>query len=872
MSKRLIVVAGLSALLLLGCSGSDKVLSEQEYLEQAKSSLDNGKYNEAIIQLKNAVKVNPNSAEGRYLLGELYVNVGSGADAEKELKRAGELGVAGDAIVLLMGDALLQQGKSDEVIKNYPVNDSDPLQLKLNNSIVLAEAYLQKSDFVAAKEWFTKAQELSAENERAALGLASLAIMNREFAHAQLIIDSVVNGAGKKSQRAWLTLADLKRAENSPEEVIAAYKQAAALSTSKHDYFYHVAMRGLVAEYLQQNSPEKAETELNTLKKSFYKEQFPDSLELNQLRATLAYEQKKYDLAADLAGKVLKVDENHLGATLLMGAISSIQGQSEQAEVYLSKFLSQVPNNIMARKLLAFVQMNRGHPAAAVDTLTPAVKGAAPDSEILALIAGASLRAGDANRSAEYYRQAIEKNTDNSDLRLGLAQSYVGMGEVDKALTELNRVKGESGKYFPAELAIAEIRIKEKNYPAALESLKSLEKSDVSNPMPVSLQGTVYSLIGDGNRAKAEFQRALKINPGYGPAARSLAMFELRAGNVVAARQLYETVIKASPKEYVTLYDYAQTEMAAGQYKHADELLRKAQGLDKDKIKSAVLLARLNLKQGNPSGALSELRVANDLTTTDSRHPAILAEMGNAQMMLKDYVNARDSYKKLSGYEPSSALAYYLLYTANIAMGEIKQANAALSASLQRDDKYIPSLIAVVGMALSDNALPAAREKLKKLEALTPNSGAVVLLKSDLAMREKNYPQAVALYGELYKVKPSAELAQKLGQAYWASGNKKAALSVLIDATNKQPNSSKLQYALATAYQAMGDSARAIDAYKAAIHLDGNNVAALNNLAWLLKDNDLPKARGYAEKALALAPDSKDVKDTMAEITKRQAR
>ena len=865
MRTRFWVVMGLGTLMLFGCGSSDKVLSEHEYLEQAKDSLDHGKYNDAVIQLKNAVKVNPNSAEGRYLLGELYVNVGLGAAAEKELQRAGELGVAGDAIVLLMGDALLQQGKADEVIKAYQVKDEDPLQIKLNNSIVLAEAYFQKNSFSAAKEWFTKAEALSADNERAGLGLARIAIVERDYGRAQALIDSATGGAGKQSQRAWITLADLKRAQNSPEEIITAYKQAAELSKSKQDYFYFVAMRGLITEYLQQNNSEKAEIELSALKKSFYKEQFPDDVDLNQIRATLAYEQKKYDVAADLAGKVLKIDENHLGATLLMGAIRTIQGQDEQAEVHLTKFLSQVPNNIMARKLLAYVQMNRGHSEAAVDTLTPVVKGTTPDSEILALIAGASLRAGEPRKSAEYYQQALDKNAENSDLRVGLAQSYVGMGEFEKAISELNKLKGEKGKFFAAELAIAETRIKEKNYPAALESLRSLEQSDKANPLPVSLQGTVYSLMGDEAKAKAEFQRALKVKPGYGPAARSLALFELRAGNSAVAKQLYELALKESPKEFTIFYDYAQMEMGAGQYKHAEELLKKAQEQDKDKSKSAVLLARLNLKQNNPSGALSELRTAGD-----AKNAAVLAEMGNAQMMLKEYVNARDSYKKLTETEPNSALAYYLLYTAYLAQGEIKDANSALSTSLQKDGKYAPSLIAAVNMALNDNALAAASEKLKKLETLTPNSDAVVLLKADLAMREKKVPQAITLYGEVYKRKPSAELAQKLGQAYWTSGDKKMALSILTDAASKQPRNSRLQYAIATAYQEMGDPSHAIEAYKAAIHLDGQNVAALNNLAWLLKDSDLAKAREYAEKASALAPDNKAVKDTLAEITKRQ--
>lgn len=865
MGARFVLVAGFCVVLLVGCNSVDPVLSEAEYIEQAKGALEQGSYNTAIIALKNAVKTNPDSVEGRYLLGDLYVKMGSGADAEKELKRARELGVADAAVALLMGEALLQQGKVDEVIKSYAVNDDGATPININNNVVLAEAYFQKGDYLSAKEWFDKAHTLAPDNERVILGLARQAVIERDYDRAQALINSVVVGGGKQSQRAWLTLADLKRAQNSPEEIIAAYQQAAELSKSKQDYFYYVAMRGLISEYLRQNNSEKAKVALELLKKSYHKEEFPDDIELNQIRAALAYEQKQYDVAAELIGKVLKADQEHMGATLLMGAISAIQGRNEQAEMYLNRFLTQAPNNIMARKLLAHAQMNSGHSAAAVDTLTPIVKNSMPDAETLSLIAGASLRAGDPKKSSEYYRQALNINGDDGEMRAGLAQSYLRMGEFEKSIAELNNIKGDDAKVFVTDLAVAETRIAEKNYPAAIESLKKFEKSDASNPLPVSLQGTVYSLMGEAGKAKAEFQRALKIKPGYGPASRSLALYELRAGNAAAAKKIYESALKASPGDVGVLYDYAQMEMMTGEYKEAQALLKKAQALDNDKHRSAVLMARLNLRQGNPSGALSELR-----NLAGSKNAAVLAEMGNAQMMLKEYLNAKSSYKKLVEIEPDSALTHYLLYTALIALGDVKEANAALAAALQRDGNHLQSLIASVTMGINAGDQIAARNSLKKLEVLMPESDLIVLLKGDLAMIEKKFPQAVALYSDIYKRSPNVDLVQKLGQAHWASGERKAALAFLSEAATAYPKSTKVQYALATAYQEIGDVKRAVDAYKAAIQLDEKNVAALNNLAWLLRDSDLSQARKYADKAYELSPDNPVVSDTLSDIKKRQ--
>ena len=239
-------------------------------------------------------------------------------------------------------------------------------------------------------------------------------------------------------------------------------------------------------------------------------------------------------------------------------------------------------------------------------------------------------------------------------------------------------------------------------------------------------------------------------------------------------------------------------------------------------------------------------------------------------MMLKEYVNAKSSYKKLAELEPDSALTHYLLYTVHIALREIKEANSALKTALRHDDKHLPSLVAAITMGINSGDLAAARDGLKKLETLTPKDDLVVVLKGDLAMSERKFLQAATHYSELYKRVPNVDLAQKLGQAYWAGGDKKAALALLNEAVVTYPKSTKAQYALATAYQETGDVKRAVNAYKAAIQLDEKNVAALNNLAWLLRESDLPQARKYAEKAKELSPNDSAINNTLLDIKKRQ--
>ena len=76
---------------LIGLSGCQKKTSE-EHISAAKDFVVNGDQQSAIIELKNAIQVDPQQAEARFELGNLYLGQNNYQAAEKELNRAMELG------------------------------------------------------------------------------------------------------------------------------------------------------------------------------------------------------------------------------------------------------------------------------------------------------------------------------------------------------------------------------------------------------------------------------------------------------------------------------------------------------------------------------------------------------------------------------------------------------------------------------------------------------------------------------------------------------------------------------------------------------------------------------------------------------------
>ena len=66
-------------------------MKKRQYLERGTAYHADGKYNEAIIQLKNALQIDPKFGPALHALGRAYRAKSWGADALRELQRAVEI-------------------------------------------------------------------------------------------------------------------------------------------------------------------------------------------------------------------------------------------------------------------------------------------------------------------------------------------------------------------------------------------------------------------------------------------------------------------------------------------------------------------------------------------------------------------------------------------------------------------------------------------------------------------------------------------------------------------------------------------------------------------------------------------------------------
>ena len=218
---RQVLVSGLLALSMLGADPA-AATSAQDYLRNAQKHLDEGEANAAVIELKNALSIDPTLVEARLMLGKVYLRLGDGPSAEKEIKRAEGLGVAREHWISALAEAYLLQGKFQNMIDEIQVeNKLDPeLRASLLAHRGLAQLGLAQLD--EAGESFDAALELNPSLESALVGRIQLAIGRNERERAIRFADELLEKSPDSVKALWLR-AELDRQAGRNSEAIVFF-------------------------------------------------------------------------------------------------------------------------------------------------------------------------------------------------------------------------------------------------------------------------------------------------------------------------------------------------------------------------------------------------------------------------------------------------------------------------------------------------------------------------------------------------------------------------------------------------------------------------------------------------------------------------
>lgn len=847
-SRRQVALAVLFAGLLAGCGASpdSMVGSARDYL--AKNDLQ-----AASIQLKNALQENPSLAEARYLLGTVNLRQGNATAAEKEFRRALELGTPAEQVIPLLARALVKMGQFEQVIKEFGDATLQDPAANARLRVSVGDAYLERRDFPKARKAFEGALTLNDDDVPARIGLGRVKFITGDvdgaFGEAEAVLARGV--VGEEAGDAHALRADVLLARKQADDALAARHEAVKFHPSS--VAYHFALITLLLERGDMNG---AAERLVAMEKIAPKHPLTHYLfALHDLRSG------KAATARDHIAETVRLAPEYLPGRLLAGVIHASLNEHVVAREHLAMVVGRAPQNRNARRALARSELGSGNPDKAMETLKPLLSVKPPDSDTLQLAARIQLAQGKLDAASETYEKlvAVRPSDDLARTQLGVARLLEG--DAAAGLSDLEAASTLEGSSGAADFALVMVHLRQGELDKAAAAQRRLEAKRPDDPRTYMLQGGIALAKRNVADARLSFEKALALRSDYLPAAVNLARMDLAEKKPKDALDRVEAIVAKHPDNVAASLLLANLQKATGANPDkVRETLERVSRATPTEATPKLALAAEALGQRDAKKAIS---LAQEVIAAHPDDPRAYEMMGRAQLLAGDLQQAITAFNKQVSLQPKLPAPLIRLADAQ----QLAKDSSAAEQSLRRALVLKPDLIEaqqrlaalLAGTKRSTEALGIARTVQKQ----RPKVPVGWNLEGDLHLLAKDYPSAIAAFRKSLGVRRVPETVIKLHGAQIQAGRPDDAEKSVADWLRQEPKDLRVRSYLAERAFAEHKLEEAERLYRKLDEIRPDAPQILNNMALIAGQRGDPRAMNLAERAVKLAPENPAILDTL---------
>lgn len=825
------------------------------FYEDALKRFGDGKFQGAAIQLRNALQLDPRHLPARILLGKALLKLRYGEAAESQLKTARGAGADDSLTLVPLGEAYLQQGKFEALLRELPAGQRPP-RIEAGVRVLRGLALLELRVLHEAELEFLKARRLQPDDVKALLGLSTLRLSRGELAEAEELIDRAV-ALSPEDETVWHHKAKVRQARGDTKAALEYYNKslsiigtllnvradrASALIALGRD---DEALKDI--EYVRRISPRN-----------------PQAALLNALYLARRNDPKgAKEILDDVMSwvDVLATDfvMKHPPTLLLMGTIHFAMKRFDEALPFLHRHVELAPHVISARRMLGTIYLRKDDPKYALSLLEPALKRTPRDSKLILLLGTAHMRIGNYRQATRYFEWLSQLIPDSAVARTSLAKSKLALGRTSEALEDLEQATRIDPTTGRSGALLGILQLQGGNTAAALEMVEKLREADPKNPFPLNLAGSIYLRANQPEKAWQSFNEALEIDPEYRPARYNLAVLALRRNGAEAARKRYLAIVEGHAEETRAMSALADLALQRGDTKSAIKWLDQASKVDTKAVRPQLRLANLLLREGRLTEAL---QIIDSLENRAPRNLAVLDAKGRAQRAKGELAAAIQTYRHSSNIAAKTGPELLKVARTQLALQDLEGAGWTLQMAVNLDPALLPAQVALARLTFDQSGFEAAMERVLLLEKKFPGSPDVDTVKGDVLLRADHTDDAIAAYRSAQGKRPSGTLALRLFQAQRKAGASDKALLGIEQWVEKHPRDVRVRKVLALAYVASGNIDRAVTHHEALVSALPNDVMMINNLAMLYQRRGDARARVLAKRAFDLAPDEANTIDT----------
>jgi len=552
---------------------------------------------------------------------------------------------------------------------------------------------------------------------------------------------------------------------------------------------------------------------------------------------------------------------------LSQGAVHYSRGDYDKATRYLYQYVDIAPNYTAARKLLAAAILRlQEQTTQAMDVLQALPEAVWRDDEqYRALLATAQLAAGDdinGLNQLHYLGTELKEPVDTHlTLRVPAKNTDRRAADFDPAAPGALLTVVELGPgLIPNRLIDVFGALAQGHYGGAVVAVDELLRGNRHSPLYNHMAGLVHAEHNNLERARGFWEDARRYGrPPLLSTLLELARLATYFGDYPRALELLEQAAQRAPQQSRIILAQAEYWIQTDSTERAQALLADA-WLTTGIRDIVIKLIELELQQGDYKAALQH---AEALEARYPDWPESLLNLGIALLLNGHLGSALQQFQQLAQRQPDSARPWYLMATVSMRAQDYSTALESLNQAITIEPEYLPARLLRAEVYLLSEAYEDALAEARAVQAIAAPQGTGYKLEGDIHVARGEFSAAVDAYAQAHEKSPSMQTTLLLNHAQQLTGAQDDAITTLRNwlAITSDADSVRLQ--LAMQLEQAGQYADAIQEYERTLKTDPNNLIALNNLAWLLRDTEAERALALAEHALSLSAERPEILDTM---------
>jgi tetratricopeptide (TPR) repeat protein len=736
------LVVSLALVFTVGCH-RDPNVRKQKYLESGKRYEASGKYKEATIQFSNAIKLDKSFAPAYYELAKTYLKMDSLQPAYGALLKTIDLDPQNVDAHITLGNIYL----AGHAIPKAEAQARDVLGINPNNAdayALLAGVAQGKGDTAEAIKNIQRALEIEP---------------NRSSFHSALAILEVRNPDGEAGAEQELT----KAASLDPKSPTP-----------------HLLLAGLLEKKGDHQGAEQ------------------------QLIAAIGADPKNLQARGALASLYIRTGDNAKAEQTLLQAVNDLPdvqgastllaeyynktGQMDHAATVFQNLDSKYPKSFAIKLTYARILFEKKDYTQATSLASQLTKTDAGNPDVQTLNAMLLLNTGKIDDAFALLKKAVKDNPNSAQTQLLLARVASAKGDMATAEASYREASTINPGNLDAQTGLADIAIKRNDAGMLSEVADKTIQMHPDFALAYLWRGTAEAGRKEYDKAEADFQAVLKINPNNSTVYIELAQLRYVQGHIPEGNAMLEKALEKDPNSSIALTGLASYDMLAKQ--------------------PAKAIARV------------QAQIAKEPGNSD-----FYAELGYLQLATKDFKDAADTERKAMQLNPASLPATQVYTQAEVALGEVDSALATWQnwTNAHPSDANAIMLLGTLEEAKGDD--PKAEADYKKALQLDPNNGSASNNLAYMMVEDgENMDVALSLAQTARRMLPDrAEPADTLAWVYYHKEDYRAARDLLEEALKTFPNDPSINLHLGMTDAMLNDKSEAQVHLKKAISLAPNS-------------------------------------------------